>query len=101
MTETLQQELTIFDKISIRIIKEQELVIGPVAWEEAKKVSGFRIIDKDKGEVSFEGDPKEVLNRLVAQYSRLFGQVSREVCKEAVQDLLAELPQTDIPNSLQ
>lgn len=101
MTETLQQELTIFDQISIRIIKEQELVIGPVAWEEAKKVSGFRIIDKDRGEVSFEGDPKEILNRLVAQYSRLFGQVSREVCKEAVQDLLAELPQTDIPDSLQ
>lgn len=100
MTETLQQELTIFDQISVRIIKEQELVIGPVAWEEAKKVSGFKIIDQSKGEVSFEGDPKEVLNRLVAQYSRLFGQVSKEVCREAVQDLIAELPQADVPESL-
>ncbi len=100
MTETLQQELSIFDQISIRIIKEQELVIGPVAWEEAKKVSGFHVVDKDKGEVTFDGDPKEVLNRLVAQYSRLFGQVSKEVCKEAVQDLIAELPQTDVPDSL-
>ncbi len=101
MTETLQQELTIFDQISIRIIKEQELVIGPLAWEEAKKVSGFRVINKDKGEVAFDGDPKEVLNRLVAQYSRLFGQISKEVCKEAVQDLLADLPKEDVPNSLQ
>ncbi len=100
MTETLQQELSIFDQISIRIIKEQELVIGPVAWEEAKKVSGFHVVDQDKGEVTFDGDPKEVLNRLVAQYSRLFGQVSKEVCKEAVQDLIAELPQTDVPDSL-
>ena len=100
MTETLQQELSIFDQISIRIIKEQELVIGPVAWDEAKKVSGFHVVDKDKGEVTFDGDPKEVLNRLVAQYSRLFGQVSKEVCKEAVQDLIAELPQTDVPDSL-
>lgn len=100
MTDTLTTELTIFDQISVRIIKEQELVIGPVAWEEAKKVSGFHIIDQDKGEVSFDGDPKEVLNRLVAQYSHLFGQVSREVCKEAVQDLLAELPQGDVPDGL-
>lgn len=101
MTDTLQQELTIFDQISIRIIKEQELVIGPVAWEEAKKVSGFTIIDKERGQVSFDGDPKEILNRLVTQYSRLFGQVSREVCKEAVQDLVADLPKEDIPDSLQ
>lgn len=101
MTDVTTQELSIFDQISIRIIKEQELVIGPVAWEEAKKVSGFHIVDQNAGTVTFDGDPKEVLNRLVAQYSRLFGQVSKEVCKEAVQDLLAELPSNDIPDSLQ
>lgn len=101
MADVTAQELSIFDQISIRIIKEQELVIGPVAWEEAKKVSGFHIIDQNAGTVTFDGDPKEVLNRLVAQYSRLFGQVSKEVCKEAVQDLLAELPSGDIPDNLQ
>lgn len=76
-------------------------MIGPIAWEEAKKVSGLKVIDQSKGEVAFEGDVKDVLNRLVAQYSRLFGQVSTQVCKEAVQDLLAELPQDQIPSSLQ
>jgi hypothetical protein len=101
MMATLTTNATIFDQISVRIIKEQELVIGPVAWEEAKKVSGFHVVDQAKGQVSFDGDAKEVLNRLVAQYSRLFGQVSREVCKEAVQDLLAELPQNEVPDSLQ
>ncbi len=101
MATITAEELTIFDQISIRIIKEQELVIGPVAWDEAKKVSGFTIVDKDKGEVTFDGDPKDILNRLVAQYSRLFGQVSKEVCKGAVQDLLAELPTADIPENLQ
>ena len=101
MADVTAQELSIFDQISIRIIKEQELVIGPVAWEEAKKVSGFHIVDQNAGTVTFDGDPKEVLNRLVAQYSRLFGQVSKEVCKEAVQDLLAELPSGDIPDNLQ
>jgi hypothetical protein len=92
---------TIFNQISFRIIHEQELIIGPVAWEEAKKVAGIKVIDQAKGEVTIDGDPKEILNRLVAQYSRLFGRVSAEVCKEAVQDLLVELPQDQVPTSLQ
>lgn len=91
----------ILNQVSVRIIKEQELIMGPVAWEEAKKVNGFKVINQQSEEVSFEGDPKDVLDRLVAQYSRLFGQVSVEVCKEAVQDLLVELPQDQIPTSLQ
>ncbi len=100
MTTTTQDELAVFTQISLRIIKEQELVIGPVAWQEAKKVVGFNISDANNEQVTFEGDSKEVLNRLVEQYSRLFGQVSREVCKDAVQDLLAELPANDIPSNL-
>ncbi len=100
MTTNTQDELAVFTQISLRIIKEQELVIGPVAWQEAKKVVGFNISDANNEQVTFEGDPKEVLNRLVEQYSRLFGQVSREVCKDAVQDLLAELPANDIPSNL-
>ena len=91
---------TIFTQISLRIIREQELIIGPVAWSEAGKVQGFRIIDQKTGEINFDGDAKEVLNRLVAQYERLFGKLSHEVCREAVQDLVAELPAGDVPDSL-
>ena len=29
------------DSIAVKIIKEQELVIGPLAWSEAQKVPGF------------------------------------------------------------
>lgn len=94
------EELSIFGQISIRIIKQQELIIGPIAWEEAKKVAGFHIVDQSAGKVNFDGDAKEVLNRLVSQYSRLFGQVSTEVCKEAVQDLIVELPPEDVPANL-
>jgi hypothetical protein len=84
--------MSIFDKISLRIIKEQELIIGPIAWDEAKKVPGLRIVDQQKGQVSFDGDAKEVVSKLVTQYSRLFGRASTEACKGAVQDLLVELP---------
>jgi hypothetical protein len=86
-------------KIPLRIIKEQELVIGPLAWDEARKVSGLTI-DQTHDSVSFVGDGKDVINRLVAQYERLFGQASHAVCHDAVQDLLAEMPQEDIPSSL-
>ena len=90
----------IFAQISLRIIKEQELIIGPVAWSEAGKVSGFHIVDQKKGEVTFDGNARDVLDRLVAQYVKLFGKLSHEVCREAVQDLIAELPAGEVPASL-
>ena len=93
-------QLNIFSKISLRIIKEQEIIIGPMAWEEAKKVPGLHI-DASKEKVTFDGDEKEVLNKLVIQYERLFGKLSHAVSKEAVQDLLAELPKGEIPSTLQ
>ena len=93
--------MAIFNQISVRIIKEQELIIGPLAWEEAKKVPGLQVVDQQKGEVAFGADAKDVLDKLVAQYGRLFGRASIEVCKEAVQDLIADLPKEQVPASLQ
>lgn len=100
MTTTSETTIALFAKISLRIIKEQELIIGPVAWDEANKVAGFTVINQKTGQVSFEGDAQEVLNKLVEQYARLFGRASNEVCREAVQDLLAELPKEQIPANL-
>lgn len=86
----------ITDQLAGKIIHEQELIIGPVAWEQAGKVTGLRI-DIAKHEASIEGDTKEVLERLVAQYEKLFGAASREVCRDAVRPLLSQVPETDIP----
>lgn len=91
---------TIFDQIFVRIIQEQELVIGPLAWDEAQKVSGLKVVNQKPGEVHFEGEGKEILTKLVAQYSRLFGKVSEQVCKDAAQSLLVELPPDQIPDTL-
>lgn len=90
-----------FNQIAIKIIKSQELVIGPLAWEEAGKVSGLMISNSQKDEVSFNGDQKEIVNKLVSQYERLFGRASREVCKDAAAALIADLPASEIPSSLQ
>ncbi len=86
-------------KIPIRIIKEQELVIGPLAWDEAGKVSGL-VISQKHDSVSFSGDSKDIINRLVAQYERLFGKASRAVCHDAVQDLIVNMSPEEIPSSL-
>ncbi len=91
--------MEIISQIPIRIIKEQELIIGPLAWDEARKVSGL-IIDQSRSSVSFAGNEKEIINHLVEQYEKLFGRASHEVCKEAVQDLIAEMPPDEIPSSL-
>ena len=92
--------IDIFNKISLRIIQEQELIIGPVAWDEAKKVQGLNVVDSKKGEVSFSGDQKETVNKLVAQYERLFGRASHEVCRDAVHDLIMGMPSEEVPSSL-
>lgn len=92
---------TTLDNIASRIIKEQALVIGPLAWREAEKVSGLKVVDQDKGTVEINGtDPKNVVDQLVGQYERLFGRASHEVCKEAAASMIAGLAPNDIPASL-
>jgi len=87
-------------QIASKIIKEQELVIGPLAWSEAMKVQGLRV-DQQKGEATiFNGDPKAAIDRLVAQYERLFGRASHQVCREAAASLIATLSPAEIPSSL-
>ena len=94
--------MSILDQIAVKIIKEQELVIGPLAWSEAGKVQGLKVIDERNGQVTFNnGDQKEVINRLVGQYERIFGRASHEVCKEATVSLVADLTPSEIPSSLQ
>lgn len=99
--EAIATKTNLFDQISVRIIREQELLIGPLAWDEARKVSGLEVVDQQAGSVKISGDPKKMLTNLVQQYSRLFGQASTAVCKQAVQDLIVELPKEQVPDILQ
>ena len=91
--------MDIFAKIAEKIIKEQELIIGPLAWDEAKKVEGL-VVSNQLAEVTIEGDKKQVIDSLVARYDRLFGRASHEVSRDAAAALLADLLPIDIPVSL-
>jgi hypothetical protein len=79
------------------IIKQQESIIGPLAWSEAKKVSGLNVTN-DK--IAISGNGKTVLESLVNQYETLFGQASVEVCKDAVKRFLPQVDKQAIPRIL-
>jgi len=94
-------ETNLLQEIAVRIIREQEFVIGPLAWVEASKVPGLSVIDQRVGTVLITGtDQNTVINMLVAQYEKLFGRASHEVSKDAVKSLIANIPPTEIPSSL-
>jgi hypothetical protein len=99
MISTISNNSSIFSQISLRIIREQELVIGPLAWDEAKKVSGLSV-DRESNSAFFSEDRKEVINRLVGQYEKLFGRASHEVCRDAVQDITSQMSPEEVPSSL-
>jgi hypothetical protein len=86
------------DQAVSRIIKEQQAIIGPIALEQAKKVSGLKVTSVDDVKVS--GNKKEVLGNLVNQYSKLFGKASVAVCKGAMEPFMSKIPASDIPDIL-
>lgn len=81
-----------------RIIKEQQSIIGPVALDMAKKVSGINVATGD--EVNLVGNKKEILDNLVKQYAKLFGQASVEICKEAFEPYADRIAPTEVPDIL-
>lgn len=91
--------MDIFEQAAKQIIIEQEAIIGPIALEQAKKVSGLTI-DWEKHSVTFKGNKTEILNNLVEQYKKLFGKTSVEVCKEAIRSLLPDFPKNQLPSLL-
>jgi hypothetical protein len=90
--------MDIFAQLAEKIIKEQEAIIGPVAYEQAKKVEGLEVTDS--GKVTINGKAKEVLTQLVKQYEKLFGRTSVEVCREAVKSIISKAPKDEVPQIL-
>ena len=90
---------TTFNNIALNIIKEQALIIGPIAWGEAGKIPGLTVDALTKS-ASISGNPQEVIDRLVSRYEQFFGKASHEVCREAVQSIVADMQPELIPTSL-
>lgn len=91
--------MDVYAKLAESIISRQEAIIGPVAIEQARSVSGLDI-DWPHKKVAISGDKIKVIDNLVGQYKSLFGQTSVEVCKEAVGRLAQQLSPDQMPASL-
>jgi len=91
--------MDVYEQAAEKIIREQETIIGPIALEQARQVEGLKV-NPQSHQVSFSGNKVDALDRLVAQYRKLFGQTSVEVCKEAAHTILAKLPPQEVPSLL-
>ncbi|MEK7458822.1 MAG: hypothetical protein AAB663_00250 [Patescibacteria group bacterium] len=84
--------------LAMRIIHEQEVIIGPLAWSVAGEVKGLTV--RSHTHVVLSGSGSVVLAGLVKRYEKLFGPASREVCRDAVRSLVASTPAQDVPDVL-
>jgi hypothetical protein len=91
--------MDVYSEMAVKIIAQQESIIGPVAIEQASKVSGIKV-DWTKKSVMISGDEAAAIDKLVGKYKELFGQISVEVCKEAASKLTPKLGNQPVPKSL-
>lgn len=81
-----------------RIIKEQQSIIGPIAIDQANKVTGLQVGGVD--DIKISGNKKEILGNLVNQYAKLFGKASIEVCKEVFSSVADKINPSEVPDIL-
>ncbi len=91
--------MDVYAQIVESIIRHQEVIIGPVAIEQAHQVPGMEV-DWPKRQISISGDPVQVIDALVQAYKDLFGQISVEVSKEAAASLIGQLHPDRLPQTL-
>ena len=84
----------------IKIISEQENIIGPLAIEQAQKVNGLRL-DWPHKQITINGDEKAIIDNLIKQYEKIFGRASVEICKEVASSFVSQLTKNEIPSILQ
>lgn len=79
-----------------KIIKEQSQIIGPLAIELASKSKSISIPNNEIDSLKVLGDPKLALKDIMNTYSKLFGQVSLDVCISAARDSGISLNELEI-----
>lgn len=90
-----------YNQILIRIIKYQEKIIGPLAWDMAANVHGLVIANRKNPDVAITGDPKTIVNDLVAKYELLWGEkLGKLECQDATDDITKKMSFAEIPDRL-
>lgn len=86
-----------YGRMASKIIADQMVIIGPVALQIARRVGGLAI---DEKEIRFTTDPKMVIQDLVGEYRKIFGDASVEICKESVHNINVILSDSELPDIL-
>jgi carbon monoxide dehydrogenase subunit G len=89
----------IYSQMAQQIIEQQEVIIGPVAVEQANQIEELNI-DWPNHSISIDGNGAATIDKLVNQYKKLFGQISVEASRQAAAKLLAQLPAPKRPKTL-
>ena len=55
-------DISIYSKILSQILKEQETILGSLAWQIAERISGLHIVSRETFDVTIVGDPKAVID---------------------------------------
>ncbi len=80
----MPEEIHDFKNIISEVIKKQIAILGPIiAVAKARKIAGLKI--NDDGEIAeIQGDPKDILEKLINEYVDLSGLI----VKRAMESLL-------------
>jgi len=90
----------VYATICTQIIKEQSLIMGTLALEQASHVAGLSV-DPVTHDCRITGAGAMIVEQLVNQYRDFFGKAAVEVCREAAARFMNRLPPGGIPTSLQ
>lgn len=92
--------MDVYTQIVRQIIRAQQTIIGPLAIDQARKVSGISMAGTSIEDINLSGNGKVILEKLVEKFSTLFGQASIEVCKDAVKEIHPSVPSDQLPQIL-
>lgn len=95
----MEQDLTKYKQAILSIVKEQSLIVGPLAVTLLNDLSAFLLLNGS--DVDIKSDPIDVLERVVSQYKKVFGQASVEVCRKVVSNPSFQFQPSELPRILQ
>lgn len=90
-----------YPELALAIVKGQEEIIGPIAWEQAAGVNGLEV-DKPASSIVIANnvDKKQVVENLILRFRDFFGQAAIEVCKDAAGKISQTMTKEELPESL-
>lgn len=86
------------ERAAEQIVQGQERVVGAAAWKLARRVRHLDVSRDQRVSIADSADPSAVLERLVAEFTSITGQLGARMCFMAAANVLREHPELDVPS---